>query len=251
MRGVGIGHRMGRRQARPSERSGSRPAMAKQFMPCGVPAASRGNLMAGQDYRHAGGDCRHHRGAALQVVDGGALKSGAPRNAVFHRRAGKAARAAFRRGRARLAPPAVPDRALAGRPVPEPAARPVGRHDARHTVAAGAVRRLVGVRERPDRTGRPARARLSHADRRRRAGRHGRLAGAVDRGHAGLPAGRQPLVPGGPALRFAPAWRGLQAVAVAGFLHPPDAAAVPARRARCWCASSCRARARCPPSWPA
>ena len=22
-------------------------------------------------------------------------------------------------------------------------------------------------------------------------------------------------------------------------------------RARCWCASSCRARARCPPSWPA
>ena len=29
------------------------------------------------------------------------------------------------------------------------------------------------------------------------AGRHGRLAGAVDRGHAGLPAGRQPLVPAG------------------------------------------------------
>ena len=60
----------------------------------------------------------------------------------------------------------------------------------------------------------------------------GRLAGAVDRGHAGLPAGRQPLVPGGPALRFAPAGRGLQAVALAGFLHPPDAAAVPARGVR-------------------
>ncbi|KAG1310830.1 hypothetical protein G6F63_016349 [Rhizopus arrhizus] len=54
------------------------------------------------------------------------------------------------------------------------------------------------------------------------------MADAVVGGHRGLPLGRLPLVCCRPPLRRAPAGRDLQDVAVAGFLHPPDAAPVPA-----------------------
>uniref|UniRef100_A0A0N4ZZU0 DNA-directed DNA polymerase n=1 Tax=Parastrongyloides trichosuri TaxID=131310 RepID=A0A0N4ZZU0_PARTI len=88
----------------------------------------------------------------------------------------------------------------------------------------------AGVRQRAGRAGRFAGARLPHADRRRRPERRGRLGRALAGGHGRLPAGRHPLVRGGAALRLAAAGRDLQDVAVAGFLHPPDAAPVPAHR---------------------
>ena len=200
--------------------------------------------MAGQDYRHAGGDCRHHLVRLCRWWTAARSNPGAPRNAVFHRpgwqgrpgRPGAGARV-WRRPLCRTGPASLGGQSL----------NPARRGPSEDTMQDiqllleqyGAW--LVFGNVLIEQAGLPVPAYPMLIAAGALAG--GGLAG-VDRGHAGLPAGRQPLVPGGPALRFAPAGRGLQAVALAGFLHPPDAAAVPASAcARCWCVPAGRGRA--------